>query len=234
MNRFLLLMGIICVASSLSAQTFEVIGLQESYRGIIGETIRVPLHFKNNTDKPINLIIKRVSEQIGTTQKNYFCIDDNCLDQRTEDFVIKVEPYQVINSFNVVLDAGLAQGISSLKYLIINRSAPSDALEVDLNFLVEEKTEKEHIYSSNHLILHDLFPNPATEHAFADYRILNQEIKAKIVIHNILGNIIEEYDLPFADNRVKIRAESMNAGIYFYTLYVDNKGVITRKLIIKK
>jgi hypothetical protein len=67
-----------------------------------------------------------------------------------------------------------------------------------------------------------------------DYNIINDDIEAKIIIHNILGNAIEEYDLPAAENKVKIRAESMNAGIYFYTLYLDNEGVVTRKLIVKK
>ena len=58
--------------------------------------------------------------------------------------------------------------------------------------------------------------------------------EAKIIIHNILGSPIDEYSLPSAENRVKIRAESMGAGIYLYTLYLDNEGVITRKLIVKK
>ena len=234
MRKFLLLVGIVCAAITLNGQSFEVVGLQDTYRGTIGETIRVPLHFKNHSDKIIHLLIKRISNQLGTTQKNYFCIDNNCLDQRAEDYLIKVEPNQVINSFNVALDAGLAQGVSSVKYLVINKSVPGESLEIDLNFVVEERSEKDNIYSSSHLILHDLFPNPVTEHAFAEYRILNHDIEAKIVIHNILGNPIEEYDLPAEDNRIKIRAESMNAGIYFYTLYVDNKGVITRKLIVKK
>src|SRR5687767_8972099 len=113
MKRLQWLVCFICAAYSLNAQTFEVVGLQDSYRAIIGETIKVPLHFKNNTDKTIILVIRKVSNQIGSTQKNYFCIDNNCLDQRTEDYTIRVEPNQVINSFNVALEAGLAQGVSS-------------------------------------------------------------------------------------------------------------------------
>jgi hypothetical protein len=233
MKKALWLVCFFCAAYSLNAQTFEVIGLQDTYRGLIGETIKVPIHFKNNTDKTITLVIRKISNQIGSTQKNYFCIDNNCLDQRTEDYIIKVEPNQVINSLNVALDAGLAQGLSSVRYLAFNRSS-GESLEFDVNFMVEEKPEKASIYTSSHLILYDVFPNPASDHAFADYHILNEKIKAKIVIHNILGNTIEEYNLPAEENRVKINAESMNAGIYFYTLYVDTKGVVTYKLIITK
>jgi hypothetical protein len=234
MNRLLWLVCLICASYSLSAQSFEVIGLQETYRGVIGETIKVPLHFKNNTEKPIILVIRKVSNQLGTTQKNYFCIDNNCLDHRTEDYIIKVEPGQVLNSFNVALEAGLAQGVSSIKYLAFIKSSPGESLEFDLNFMVDERPEKQDIYASPYLILHDVYPNPVKDHAYADYTVLNEQVEAKIIIHNILGNTIDEISLPFTENKVKIRAESLNAGVYFYTLYIDNKGVVTRKMIVKK
>jgi len=234
MNRLLWLVCLICAAYNVNAQSFEVIGLQETYRGVIGETIKVPLHFKNNTDKTITLVIRKVSNQIGSTQKNYFCIDNNCLDHHTEDYIIRVEPNQVLNSFNVALEAGLAQGVSTIKYIAFSKSSPGDSMEFDLNFMVDERPERPNIYTSEYLILHDLYPNPVKDHAFADYTILNERIEAKIVIHNILGNTIDEYNLPFSENRVKIRAESLSAGVYFYTLYIDNTAVATRKMICKK
>jgi len=83
-------------------------------------------------------------------------------------------------------------------------------------------------------MLKDVYPNPIIDNAFVDYQILNEEVKAKIVLHNILGNIIEEYPLISSENKLKIRADGLNAGIYFYTLYIDNDGVITRKLVVKK
>jgi hypothetical protein len=234
MKRLLRLVCLICAAFTANAQSFEVIGLQDTYRGVIGETIKVPLHFKNNTDKTITLVIRKVSNQIGSTQKNYFCIDNNCLDHRTEDYIIRVEPNQVLNSFNVALEAGLAQGVSTIKYMAFSKSSPGESMEFDLNFMVDERPERPNIYTSEYLILHDLYPNPVKDHAFADYTILNEQVEAKIVIHNILGNTIDEYNLPSSENRVKIRAESLNAGVYFYTLYIDNTAVATRKMICKK
>jgi hypothetical protein len=234
MIRPLLIICFLTWAIGSSAQSFELIGLQDTYRGIIGETIKVPIRFKNNSDRPITLVIRKVSNQIGTTQKNFYCIDNNCLDHRTDDFVLKVEPNQVLSSLQVALEAGLAQGASSIKYLAFNKANPSDAFEFELNFLVEEKMEKEDIYASDRIMLHDVYPNPVTDHAFVDYNILDTHIKAKIMIHNILGNAIEEYPLPSSENKVKIRADALNSGIYFYTLYIDGEGVITQKLLVKK
>lgn len=216
------------------AQSFEIIGLQESYRGTIGETIKAPIHFRNNSDKTLTLVVKKISAQIGTAQKNYFCQDNNCLDHKIEDYLIRLEPGQVLNSFHVVLDAGLAQGVSSIKYLAVNKYNPLESFEFELNFFVDEKAEKPNIYSSSHVTLHDVYPNPVTDHAFVDYSITDPQVKAKIVIHNILGNAMDEYLLPTAENMLKLRTESFTSGIYFYTLYIDNEGVITRKLIVKK
>jgi hypothetical protein len=232
-RSFLGLVFLSFVAFNLNAQSFELVGLEDNYRGTIGETVKVPIQLKNNTDKPILIVIRKVSNQIGSTQKNYFCIDSNCLDQRVEDYIVKVDPGQTLKSFQVALDAGLSLGASTAKYLIFNKSAPSEAVEFDLNFTVDERPEKISIYVSDQVILYDVYPNPVKDHAIAEYRVLDERIKAKLVIHNILGNIIEEYGLPFSENKVKIRAESMNSGVYFYTLYVNNVGTFTQKFIVK-
>jgi len=234
MARYVLLICFLIAARGLTAQSFELVGLQETYRGIIGETIKVPIRFKNNSDKPITLTIRKISDEIGSTQKNFFCLDKNCGDHQTEEFSVRLEANQTLTSLQVGLEAGLAQGFSSVRYLAFNKTNLSESFEFELNFLVEEALEKEDIYVSSLIMLHDVYPNPVTDHAFVDYNLLDNQVKAKIVIHNILGNAIDDYPLPASENKVKIRAEALNSGIYFYTLYLDNEGVVTRKLIVKK
>jgi hypothetical protein len=234
MKRLLWLACISLLSHTLAGQSFEITGLQDNYKGLIGETIKAPLRFKNTTDKTITLIVRKVNSQIGGTQKNYFCIENNCLDHKIEDYTIKLDPDQSYSLLQIALDGGLAPGASSIKYIAFNKLNSTETLEFDLNFLVEEKPEKENIYNSRHITLHDVYPNPVSEYAFVDYTLANEQVKAKIVIHNILGNSIEEYALAFGENKIKVRADALSAGIYFYTLYVDNEGVITRKLIVKK
>jgi hypothetical protein len=234
MSKTLLLAIMIFAAGCLYGQSFEIAPLQESYKGLIGETIKVPLRFKNTSDKPITLIIRKVTEQIGSTQKKYFCIDNNCLDSKIEDYIIKVEPGQSINNFFVALEAGLNQNESTLRYLAYNKSNPNQSVEVELNFEVDERPDKATIYTSRFITVYDVYPNPAVEEAFLDYDLANDNVNAKILVHNILGNIIGEYSLSSMEKRVRIKTEDQSAGIYFYTLYVENEGVMTRKLIVKK
>ncbi|MEO7989764.1 MAG: T9SS type A sorting domain-containing protein [Chryseolinea sp.] len=234
MRNFLLLVILMLASLATLGQGFEIVPLQESYKGTIGEVIKAPIRFKNTSDKPIVLIIRKISGQIGGTQKNFLCLDANCLDQRAEDQIVKVEAGQTLSSLQVALEAGLVSGLSSVRYIAYNKSNPSQSIEFEVNFIVEEKAEKQSIYTSKFMMLKDVYPNPVIDHALVDYKILNEQIKAKIVIHNILGNNQGEYELLSSENLLRIPAEGFSAGIYFYTLYINNEGVVTRKLIVKK
>jgi Secretion system C-terminal sorting domain len=234
MKNLLLLVILVLTSSCVFAQGFEITSFEESYRGTIGETLKAPVRFKNTTEKPITLIIRKVNGQIGSTQRHYFCYDNNCLDQKVEDYVVKIEPGQTLNNFNIVLEAGLVSGECTIKYVAFNKAIPGQSIEFGLNFKVEEKPEKQNIYSSKVITIHDVYPNPVIDHAVVDYRISSDLVKAKIVVHNILGNVVGEYSLPSMDTFVRFRTDDLSAGIYFYTLYIDNEGVMTRKLIVRK
>ena len=234
MRRLLLLACFSLVGLSLWAQGFEVTGLEESYKGTVGEVIQVPLKIKNTSDKPVTLILKRIETQIGSTQKSFFCPDNNCLDQRTDLYSIRLEPGETLQNFSVGLEAGLTEGFSSVRYQLFNKANPSEVSPLEFNFTVEGKTDKSHIYSSRFITLHDLYPNPVITSARIDYAIHEVHAKVRIIIHNILGTPLSAYDLMANQNTVKIDADPLNTGIYFYTLYVNNESVMTRKLMVKK
>jgi hypothetical protein len=230
-----LLVVIISLSGWVSlAQTFEITGLQESYRGIIGEVIKAPIRFKNTSDKPITLIVRKVTDQIGTTQKNFFCLDNSCFDHRVEDYILKIEPGQTLSNFQVALEAGLVPGVSSAKYVAFSKSNPGHTVDFEVNFTVDESPEKQYIYSSRQIVLHEVYPNPVIDNAFVNYRLLSDAVKAKIIVHNILGNIVGEYTLPQSENLVRIKTDDLSAGIYFYTLYVGDKATVTQKFMVKK
>lgn len=221
------------LSAALCGQGFEIPGLQESYRCSIGETIKAPVRFRNTSDKSVTLVVRKVGAQIGSTQKNYFCVDNTCHESKTDDLIVRIEPGQTLNSIQIALEGGLVSGESTIKYIAYNRSSPTEYIEFELNFVVEEKPEKQSLYNSRQITLHDVYPNPVSNYAFVDYKILNERSKVRIVLHNILGNKLIEYELPFSESLVKIRTEELSSGIYFYTLYVNSESVLTRKLIVR-
>lgn len=234
MPRTLLFLTFFIISLVGYAQSFEMSGLQEAYKGSIGEIVKAPVRFRNTSDKPIVLIIRKLQEQIGSTQRNFFCPDGDCLEDKIHDYTIRLEPGQTLNSLQFGLEGGLVPGGSFVRYIVFNKALPAHFVEFDLNFSIEEKPQKENIYQSPLITVRDVYPNPTIDNAFVNYNLLNDRTKAKIRVHNILGNIVGEYDLTASETLLRIRTEELNAGIYFYTLYVDNESVMTRKLIVKK
>lgn len=234
MGRLLLAAVFCLVGLGLSAQNFEIAGLEESYKGSMGEIIRVPVKIKNTFDKPITIVIKRIETQIGSSQKNFFCPNNDCVDLRIDSYTIRIEPGETLENFSIGLEAGLTEGFSSVKYQVYNKSNLAEISQLDINFIVEATREKSNIFLSQLITLHDVYPNPIVTTARIDYNIHKENTKAKIVIHNILGSPLSVYELLPNLHSVKIDADALNPGIYFYTLYVNNEGVMTRKLMVKK
>ena len=217
------------------AQSPELLNRQEtSYNVRLSEVLKIPLRLRNNTDKAQFYIIRKVNGDLGGTQKGYFCLDDSCLESGMDEFSKRIEPGQTLGGLYYTLETGLLTGQNNLKFEIFERGRLSEAIEHVVTVTVEEKKERSLVFQSKDITIHDVYPNPVSDYAFIEYKILRESIKANVVIHNILGMPMGDYELPSFENRVKIHTEDLAPGVYFYTVYLDNDGVLTRKLIVRK
>lgn len=218
------------------AQNFVIVEQSGTYKGSIGEQIFAPVRIKNLSDKPIQIAVKRIGQVIGTSQQSFICRGEECYEPEVNQLTLagRIAPGEVSSDFRSVLESGLAAGFSTVKYLIYDRDNPADAIEYEVAYTVEDGVEKKIIFDSNDVRINDVYPNPVSEFAIVDYNLLDETVKAKIVIHNVLGSIIGEYELAYLETRLKIKTDTFNPGVYFYTLYIDNDGVMTRKLVVRK
>ena len=131
-------------------------------------------------------------------------------------------------------ETGFVTTINALRYEVFPRGNPALGIEHAFSIAVDEKPAKSLVFQSKDIIVHDIYPNPVVDQASIDYRIYNEMLKAKVVIHNILGSPVGHYDLSAFETKVKIQAEELTSGVYFYTVYLDNVGVLTRKLVVRK
>jgi hypothetical protein len=220
--------------SSGFAQSLEFIDRQDTYLAAVGETINIQLRIKNTTDKAQIYVIRKVYSDMGSTQKGYFCIGKDCLEQGMDEFTKRLEPGEVLEGLAYTVETGMVTGQNSFKFEVFPRGNASAAVEHNVAVNVEEKRAKALVFQSKDITIHDVYPNPVSDLAFIDYTIHNEQVKAKVVIHNILGRTMNETDLPTAETKIKIQADELTTGVYFYTLYLDNNGVLTRKLIVRK
>jgi hypothetical protein len=92
------------------------------------------------------------------------------------------------------------------------------------------------LFSNEKISISSIYPNPASSYASIDYNLSNQKDQkdqAKIILCNVLGNVVGEYPLVKDAKRLYISTQELSSGVYFYTLSVEGKSLITKKLIIR-
>ncbi len=215
-------------------QNFDLLDRQESFQAGPGETLRIPLKIKNTSEKPQFYIIRKIQSDLSSTQKGYFCLDKKCLESSVTEFSKRIEPGETIEQLVFTIESGMVSGQHGVKFQVFPKGNPQEITEYAVTVAIHDRIEKPVLFQSKDITIQDVYPNPVQDHAFIEYRIHNENVKAKLIIHNILGKEMNEFDLPTSETRVKLQTEEFTSGIYFYTLYLDNTGILTRKLIIRK
>jgi len=215
-------------------QSFDLIDIQDSFQTGVNETLRIPIRIRNNTDKPQTYVIRKVQGELSNSQKGYFCMDKNCLDVGMEEFTNKIDPGQTLTNLYYTLETGLIANQSNLRFEVFVRGIPKEFVEYNVGISVGEKPGKDLVFQSKDITIQDVYPNPAIYAANMDYRIHNETMKAKVVIHNVLGKSVGDYEMPYFENKIKISTDELPACAYFYRAYLNNSGVLTRKLVVRK
>lgn len=234
MKSWIILGGLVLGWATGFCQTFDLVDKQDSYQSAISQTLRIPIHIRNSSDKAQFYIVRKVQDDLNTTQKGYFCLDKNCLEPTTSEFSKKVEAGETLQNLFFTLETGLLSGQHTLRFEVYPMGQAAQAMEHTVSIVIDEHLAKAMMYHSREITIHDVYPNPVTDLASIEYNIHSEGVKAKVVIHNILGKPLGDYELPASDNKIKIPVDELPAGVYFYTLYVNNEGVFTRKLMVRK
>jgi hypothetical protein len=233
MKHFPLLMLMSLGWANALSQSFELVDKQDNYLGGTSQTISIPLKIKNTTDKAQFYIFRKVQDDLSADQKGYFCWERNCSDPELEEYTRRIEAGETIQNLYFNLETGISSGQHFIKFEIFPRGLPNQTVEHTVAITIEERA-KTRVFNSREITVHDVYPNPVTDQGVIEYSIHSDLAKAKVVIHNILGKNQGEYELPASENKIKIQTEDLPSGVYFYTLYINNEDILTRKLIVRK
>ncbi len=235
MMRLIVAIAVLFASTLASAQGVEWIDKQDTYQAVIGQDSRIPIRIRNTSDRAHTIVIRRVMAELNANQKGYFCVGDECFDGAIDQVTRRLEPGEVASNVYFVVEPGLSATSNAFRFEVFQKNNPQLNLEHSFMLSVEEKQARSFVFQTRVIMVHDVYPNPITDSdAFLDYKLIDENIKAKVVIHNILGSPVGEHEMLFTDTRVKIQAEGFSSGVYFYTIYLDNVGVLTRKLVVRK
>lgn len=218
-----------------AGQAQELLDLQTTYATTIGDQVRIPLRLHNASDKTHVFTVRLVQKDLHSGQRGVFCLDKTCLETDVTEFTRRLEPGETLTGLSFVVEPGLLPIQNNLTFEILTKGAITPtAAEYEVSLVINEKPAKPLVFQSKEITIQDVYPNPVSDQAFIDYTLHNEHVKAKVIVHNILGMAMGEYALPHTEHRAKIDADNLTPGVYFYTLYLDNNGVLTRKIVVRK
>ncbi|WKN31973.1 T9SS type A sorting domain-containing protein [Porifericola rhodea] len=234
MKFFLPVLFLLCTLSAYS-QEFTLLNSQEEYFVPTGKLQEFPLSIHNQSDKPLRLAVRFLdTDQSNEDLPASLCIGEDCLDKEGILEINTLRAGETFDDISFKLKASFKEIQGNIRLLFFDTDAPANALERSFTFHVQGEFPGGIMYQRPNLKVSNAYPNPIVSAATIDYSISDMNDKAQIVVLNLLGNQVFAQDLPPAENSLKIPADELSNGIYFYTLNLNGKNVATKKMVVRK
>ncbi len=196
----------------------------------------------NNTSNGMNIRVARTNIEIEQGTNNSFCWPAASCWSPTIDTSItygfvpaggqsKDEEFSGHYSYNDTL-GNHVYGTSVVKYSFFNKDNTDIKTDVIVKYQLGYLGVEENLFGGSEFS--NIFPNPATSFVKLNYQFGTGIISGNIKIINLLGKVMKEIPLDKTSNQVKINVSDLNSGIYFYSIWLNNREYKTKKLIIKK
>lgn len=238
MKVFLRIFAWVFVTLPLLAEAQEVRVLSEglSFDGDIGASQRKTIILQNESEVEKTYFLKNISGDIGSSQEMKICIGDACFDAKRDLAKIKVTlaPGEIITDLYLEFSLGIAETRGAFDLIFVNTSNIRESFVVQAQYDVTDPSKKIDESDYDAITISEVYPNPSNRVAQLDYKLKKRETLAKITINSFIGNPVAEYELDPERSSLLINVSDFNPGVYFYTLFVDNKNIVTKKLVVKK
>jgi hypothetical protein len=238
MNRFLIFFT--CLWLSIPflgiGQQIRVLSEDLTFSGDLGTTQRKTVLLQNDSDQSKTFFLKNLRGNIGSSQNIKVCIGDQCFDPKRELAKIKLtlKSGEILTDVYLDFQMGIAETRGSFDLFFVNEANIREVFVVEAVYRVSNAENRVDEFDYKDLILSDVYPNPSNRIAQLDYKYKNYKVKAKIAINSFIGNPVAEYELDPSRKSLLINVSDLNPGVYFYTLFLDNKNIVTKKLVVKK
>jgi hypothetical protein len=163
-----------------------------------------------------------------------FCIGVNCYPATTTLSAAVPVPSNTIlaNGFLTDFTAVNTPNTAKVMYTVFNSSTPNDSISVTINYNVTATTGIKQ-FASNYSIS-NIAPNPASSDISLTYNISNANQTATVKIYNMLGTLVKTVPLETYTNNTKIDINSLEEGIYIYSVIVGDKAIKTSRLVVSR
>jgi len=188
---------------------------------------------KNSSTSMIPVKVKKIELDTVPGSENYFCWTSCYLPQTyVSDTLHIAAGYTNKTNFSGDYDAMGHAGKTRIMYVFYDDNDPNDSVAFVAEFYAGSSAG---IYLSQSVTAEArVYPNPAKNTITVDYQLSKLTNNVKFELRNILGSVAKEVKLQSVAGQRKIDISGLQNGIYFYTIRIDDKVVISNKIIIQQ
>ncbi|WP_026753109.1 tail fiber domain-containing protein [Sediminibacter sp. Hel_I_10] len=137
--------------------------------------------------------------------------------------------YKSVNYMGLI--AELTEAIKTLNVKVKDLESQLEPRVVYEKSFTEEEFDK---IQRNAYQLSQNTPNPFSSSTIISYALPEGIAEASILVLDLNGKLLKTYDVSEQRGQLSISASELNgAGMYLYTLYVNGKDMVTKRMILK-
>jgi len=188
---------------------------------------------KNTSNSSKNYMCYRTVIHMETGNTNYFCWGIFCYSpiKDTSSSAVTIAAGDTNSSFNGWLTNAVGTCDDTVEYCFYDQNNPSDMTCLTAIYNYRPTGIGEILTGGNSMFL-NAYPNPVDFEATFQYSLPKNINSAEVIIMNILGSKVGEYELNLNKTNSVISTSNLNNGIYFYSLEIDGKVISTKKLLV--
>jgi hypothetical protein len=236
MKSFLLICACLILLFPYNSEAqVRVLSENIEFNGKIGTAQRKSLIIQNESNSSKDYNLRFLRGNIGTSQNIKICIGDNCFDPRKDLAKVRLslKPGEIVTDLYLEFDFGIVETKGNFELHFINPENNRDLFVIDAIYNVSNPAKDADQTDHKDISIGSVYPNPSNRIAQIDYNFKNPNANAKISINSFIGNPIAEYRLDPRQRTLVMNVEDLRPGVYFYTLFVDNKNIVTKKLVVE-
>ncbi|HTX87463.1 MAG TPA: T9SS type A sorting domain-containing protein [Bacteroidales bacterium] len=120
-------------------------------------------------------------------------------------------------------------GYTLMRYVFYNEADANDSVSFNVDYMHFPLSVTP---VSGQDMISQAYPNPASGNVNFEVNVPSGS-QGTLIIRNLLGSVVKEMDLPGSPEKIQVNTSGLQEGVYFYTLTLNGKPVVTRKLVIK-
>ncbi len=187
----------------------------------------------NSNAATIAVKVRKKPISIVSGSENTFCWGTCYLPATmTSTMFVEIAPSDASREFIGEYKAKGNIGTSIVEYTFFDMSNPDDSVcvfvkyDCNMGSAVEANAPVAVEFSN-------AYPNPAGNFTTFSYSLPATGEQARLVVRDMLGGVVSNQLITERNGSIRLETGSLNDGVYFYSLLLNEQPYLTRKLIIK-